>query len=179
MSDIINQAIPSIPDWPVPGVIYRDITGLLTNPKAFKLSVDLIADFMLQSGVEYIVAPDARGFIWSAAVAYKLGLPIHMVRKPGKLPPPVITQDYEYEYASGSLQMKANVDIGSKTKIGIVDDVNATAGTALAIAQLLSRLGAETKNISYACVVDLPFLGGRDRITDVGMKFFRTTEYNG
>ena len=179
MTDSIKQAIPNVPDWPVPGVIYRDITGLVSNPKAFKLSVDMISNFMLQSGVECIVAPDARGFIWASAVAYNLGLPIHLVRKPGKLPPPTIGYEFDYEYDSTSLHIKATADINEKTKVGIIDDINATAGTALAITELLKHFGTTAENISYACVADLPYLGGSDQLRKLGINFFATTEYHG
>lgn len=178
MTDLIKQSIPNISDWPIQGVVYRDITGLVSNPGAFKLSIDMIAEFMLNSGVDCIVAPDARGFIWSAAVAYKLGLPMHLVRKPGKLPPETYSYEFEYEYAKTSLHIKTNAEINEKTKVGIIDDVNATGGTAMAIAQLLKQFGTTSENISYACVVDLPFLGGSRLLTEQGIKFFASTSYN-
>ncbi len=114
----------------------------------------------------------------SSAVAYKLGLPIHLVRKPGKLPPPTHAHEFEYEYAKTSLHIKTSAAIDEKTKVGIIDDVNATGGTALAIAELLKHFGTTSANISYACVVDLPFLNGSNKLKEHGIKFFSTTSYN-
>ena len=101
-----------------------------------------------------------------------------MIRKPGKLPPPVISQSYEYEYDSGTLEIKGNTDIGVGTKIGIIDDVNATGGTALAIIQLLLRLGVEPKDIYYACVIDLNYLGGSQKIRETGVTMISLVTYD-
>ena len=101
-----------------------------------------------------------------------------MIRKPGKLPPPVISQSYDYEYASGTLEIKGNTDIGYGTKVGIIDDVNASGGTALAIIQLLIRLGVKPEDIFYACVIDLKFLGGSDKIREAGVQVISLVDYD-
>ena len=133
---------------------------------------------MAENNVNCIAAPDARGFIWGAPVAAELKLPFHMIRKPGKLPPPIISQDYEYEYASGTLEIKGDTDIGFGSKVGIIDDVNASGGTALAIIQLLIRLGVNPEDIYYACVIDLKFLGGSDKIRETGVKMISLVDYD-
>ena len=177
MSDIIKQAIPNIPDWPVPGVVYKDITGLTTNVDAFRESCHLITDFMF-GNVDCIVAADARGFIWGGVISYVLHKPLHLVRKPGKLPPPTNSFEFEYEYAKTSLHIKSNAELGPNTKVGIIDDVNATGGTAVAIVELLKSLNVSVDNIYYSCIIDLPFLGGSQRLKDLGVKFFAATTYN-
>lgn len=175
---MIKESITEIQDWPVEGVNFKDLSKVLTQPGDFRWTLDRFKMFMLINDVNCIVAPDARGFIWGAPVAAELGLPFHMVRKPGKLPPPVISQNYEYEYASGTLEIKGDIDIGAGTKVGIIDDVNATGGTALAIIQLLTRLGVDPKNIYYACVIDLKFLEGSKKIRETGVTMISLVDYD-
>lgn len=175
---MIRDSIVEIKDWPVEGVNYKDLSTVLTNPGDFRWALDRLRMFMAINEVDCIAAPDARGFIWGAPVAAELELPFHMIRKPGKLPPPVISQSYEYEYDSGTLEIKGNTDIGVGTKIGIIDDVNATGGTALAIIQLLLRLGVEPKDIYYACVIDLNYLGGSQKIRETGIQMISLVTYD-
>ena len=175
---MIKDAIVEIPDWPVEGVNFKDLSKVLTEPGDFRWTLDRFKMFMLINDVNCIVAPDARGFIWGAPVAAELNLPFHMIRKPGKLPPPVISQDYEYEYASGTLEIKGDTDICHDTVVGIIDDVNATGGTALAIIQLLTRLGVDPKNIYYACVIDLKFLEGSKKIRETGVTMISLVDYD-
>ena len=175
---MIKESITEIPDWPAEGVNFKDLSKVLTKPGDFRWTLDRFKMFMLINDVNCIVAPDARGFIWGAPVAAELELPFHMIRKPGKLPPPVISQDYEYEYASGTLEIKGDTDIGHDTVVGIIDDVNATGGTALAIIQLLIRLGVNPKNIYYACVIDLKFLEGSKKIRETGVTMISLVDYD-
>lgn len=175
---MIKESITEIPNWPVEGVNFKDLSKVLTKPGDFRWSLDRFKMFMLINEVDCIAAPDARGFIWGAPVATELGLPFHMIRKPGKLPPPVIGQDYEYEYASGRLEIKGDTDIGIGTKVGIIDDVNATGGTALAIIQLLIRLGVKPEDIYYACVIDLRFLEGSKKIREAGVTMISLVDYD-
>jgi adenine phosphoribosyltransferase len=177
MSDIIKQSIPNIPNWPIEGVVYRDITGLTTNVEGFQESIRLLTEH-LRDRVDCIVAADARGFIWGGAVANALSLPLHLVRKPNKLPPPTNSYEFEYEYAKTSLHIKSNADISADSRVGVIDDVNATGGTALAVIELLKTFKVSVDNISYCCIIDLPFLGGSQRIQNLGVNFFSTTSYN-
>lgn len=175
---MIKENITEIPDWPVEGVNFKDLSKVLTKPGDFRWTLDRFKMFMLINDVNCIVAPDARGFIWGAPVAAELNLPFHMIRKPGKLPPPVISQDYEYEYASGTLEIKGDTDIGFGSKVGIIDDVNASGGTALAIIQLLIRLGVNPEDIYYACVIDLKFLKGSEKIREAGVTMISLVDYD-
>lgn len=175
---MLKESIIEIQDWPVEGVNFKDLSNVLTKPGDFRWSLDQFKNFMAENNVDCIAAPDARGFIWGAPVAAELKLPFHMIRKPGKLPPPIISQDYEYEYASGSLEIKGNTDIGTGTKIGVIDDVNASGGTALAIIQLLTRLGVKPEDIFYACVIDLKFLSGSQKIRETGVTMISLVDYD-
>ena len=158
----LKEVITDICDFPVKGVLYRDVTSILQNPKAFRYSVERLTQYCVSQDITDIVAPDARGFLWGAPVALGLGVPLHMVRKPGKLPPPVRSQSYDYEYASGVLQIKADANLNSNSNVCIIDDVNATGGTALAITELLKTFGV--KDMCYASVIDLAFLGGSSKL---------------
>jgi adenine phosphoribosyltransferase len=174
---MIRNSITEIKDWPVEGVNFKDLNKVLTKPGDFRWTLDRFNMFMLVNDVNCIVAPDARGFIWGAPVAAETKLPFHMIRKPGKLPPPIIGQDYDYEYASGRLEIKGDTDIGHGSRVGIIDDVNATGGTALAIIQLLTRLGVNPKDIYYACVIDLAYLGGSQKIRETGVQCLSLVTY--
>jgi adenine phosphoribosyltransferase len=174
---MIKESIVEIPNWPVEGVNFKDLSKVLTKPGDFRWALDRFKMFMAVNEVECIVAPDARGFIWGAPIAAELELPFHMIRKPGKLPPPVISQSYEYEYDSGTLEIKGDTDIGEGTRVGIIDDVNATGGTALATIQLLSRIGVRPKDIFYASVIDLSYLNGSNKIRETGATVLSLVSY--
>ena len=174
---MIRDSIVEIKDWPVEGVNFKDLSTVLTKPGDFRWALDRLRMFMAINEVDCIASPDARGFIWGAPVAAELELPFHMIRKPGKLPPPVISQSYEYEYDSGTLEIKGNTDIGEGTKVGIIDDVNATGGTALATIQLLRRIGVKPEDIFYASVIDLTYLNGSDKIRETGATVLSLVSY--
>ena len=175
---MIKDSVVEIKDWPAEGVNFKDLSKVLTQPGDFRWALDRFKMFMLINEVDCITAPDARGFIWASPIAAELSLPFHMIRKPGKLPPPVISQSYEYEYASGTLEIKGDIDIGQGTKVGIIDDVNATGGTALAIIQLLIRIGVKPEDIYYACVIDLNYLGGSQKIRETGVTMISLVTYD-
>jgi adenine phosphoribosyltransferase len=174
---MIKNSIVEIPNWPVEGVNFKDLSKVLTEPDSFRWALDRLKMFMLVNEVTCIASPDARGFIWGAPIATELGIPFHMIRKPGKLPPPVISQSYEYEYDSGALEIKGDTDIGEGTKVGIIDDVNATGGTALATIQLLSRIGVRPEDIFYASVIDLTYLNGSNKIRETGATVLSLVSY--
>ena len=176
--DRIKNAIPNIPNWPIEGVIYRDITGLLQNPKAFTESCMVLSNHFARIGIDCIAAADARGFIWGGVTAASIAVPLHLIRKPGKLPPPVKTHEFIYEYASTSLSIKANANLSQRSYVGVIDDVNATGGTALAIIELLKSFGVQPENIHYASIIDLPFLGGSEKIKATGANFYSVVSYN-
>lgn len=174
----LKKDITPIPDFPVAGVQYKDVTSLLYKPAAFKTTVDAITAFAKANAITDIVAADARGFIWGSPVALNLGVPLHLVRKPGKLPPPTIEYNFEYEYASTSLHMKENAPLGKVSNVLIVDDVSATGGTALAIVELLKMFNIQPIDVCYASVIDLVFLGGTAKLTEQGVNTFSIIVYN-
>lgn len=173
----IRNLIQNVPDWPVAGVQFKDITPVLADPDAFKFTVDSIVEFAKQQLITDIVAPDARGFIWAAPVALALGVPLHIVRKPGKLPPPTVGYEYQYEYASGSLHMKQDAALAELNNVLVIDDVSATGGTAMAILELLKQFKINPLDVCYACVIDLTFLGGTARLENEGIKTYSVVEY--
>ena len=173
----LKKDVTPIPDFPVAGVQYKDVTSLLHKPKAFKTTVDAITAFARANNITDVVAADARGFIWGSPVALNLGVPFHLVRKPGKLPPPTIGYEFEYEYASTSLHMKENTPLDALSNVLIVDDVSATGGTALAIVELLKKFNIHPIDVCYASVIDLVFLGGSVKLQEQGVKTFSVIEY--
>ncbi len=173
----LKKDVTNIPDFPIEGVQYKDVTSLLYKPEAFKTTVDAITAFARANNITDVVAPDARGFIWGGPVALNIGAPLHLVRKPGKLPPPTVGYKFEYEYASTSLHMKENTPLGALNNVLIIDDVNATGGTGLAIVELLKEFNIHPIDVCYACVIDLSFLGGTVRLQEQKVKTFSVIEY--
>ena len=172
----LKQIIQSVPDWPEKGVNFQDVTSLLQNPRAFQLSVRTLVNQIEDKGYTDIVAPDARGFLWGAPVALYLGLPLHLIRKPGRLPPPLRSRDYKCEYASHTLEMKSTTPLNKNSQVCIIDDVSATGGTALAIADLLYSF--DVSDVSYGCVIDLEFLGGTEKLRKQGITTYTVVEYD-
>ena len=166
-----KEYIREVPDWPTPGVNFKDISGLLADPIAYDDAIYHMAlNLVRAKHIGAIVSPDARGFLFGAPIAARLRIPFYMVRKPGKLPPPVNTINYDYEYASGSLELSDLVDFSElgNQKVAIIDDVNATGHTALAVADLVRRSGAQ--NIFYSCFIDLTFLQGFVKLNEQGIQ---------
>ena len=174
----LKKDVTPIPDFPVAGVQYKDVTSLLHKPEAFKTTVDAITAFARANNITDVVAADARGFIWGSPVALNLGVPLHLVRKPNKLPPPTVGIEFEYEYANTSLHMKENTPLSELNNVLIVDDVSATGGTALAIVELLKKFKVHPIDMSYACVIDLSFLGGTVKLRGEGVNTFSVIEYD-
>jgi adenine phosphoribosyltransferase len=172
----LKKVIRNVPDFPISGVQYKDITSVLHDPKAFQHSVDVLTAYCRSKDITDIIAPDARGFIWGSPVAYKMGLPLHLVRKEGKLPPPVNSYSYDLEYGSAVLELTSTTSFNVDSRVCIIDDVSATGGTAMAIVELLKQAGAS--NIDYACVIDLTFLGGSAKLRSAGINTHTLVEYN-
>ena len=172
----LKQVIQSVPDWPEEGINFQDVTSLLQNPQAFKQSVRTLVNQIDGKGYTDIVAPDARGFLWGAPVALYLGIPLHIVRKPNKLPPPVRSRKYKCEYASRTLEIKTTAPLNKNSQVCIIDDVSATGGTALAIAELLQTF--DVTQISYGCVIDLEFLGGTEKLRSQQIKTYSVVTYD-
>ncbi|MBI1350739.1 MAG: adenine phosphoribosyltransferase [Actinomycetales bacterium] len=158
--------VHDVPDWPEPGVLFRDLTPLMADGDAFGAAVDLMAVQLGRGRVDVIVGIEARGFPFAAALAYHLGAGFVTLRKPGKLPRDVHSESYDLEYGSTALEVHRDA-MAPGTRAVIVDDVLATGGTACAAVELVRRTGAEL--VSVAVIMDLPTLGGADRVRALGV----------
>ena len=163
----LRDAIRTIPDYPKPGVMFRDITTLLGDPRAFRVAVDRLVEAYVSAGVDKIAAIEARGFILGGAVAHQLGVGFAPVRKQGKLPWRTRRQDYQLEYGVDSVEMHEDA-LTAGEKVLIIDDLIATGGTALAAVKLIEGLGATVVGASF--VVDLPELGGMAKLRELGLR---------
>jgi len=170
----LKQTIRSIPDWPINGVVFRDLTTLMQNPEAFRESCDILYDRYKDKGLDKIVGIDARGFVFGAVLAYRLGIGFVPVRKNGKLPHKTIGQSYSLEYGEGILEMHEDA-VTPGEKVVIVDDLIATGGTAGATVKLVKHLGANL--LECAFIVELPDLKGREQIS--GCPVFSIIEFEG
>lgn len=157
----LNKYIRSIPDFPQKGILFRDITTLLNNPKALKQAIDELAGLLKGKKIDYIVAAESRGFIFGGALAYKLGCGFIPVRKPGKLPARVHRHAYSLEYGKDSLEIHRDAFSPAKT-ILILDDLLATGGTALALIKLVEKLKGKIAGIVF--LIELTDLKGRNKI---------------
>jgi adenine phosphoribosyltransferase len=159
----LKPLIREIPDFPQPGILFRDITPLLQNPNAFKFVIDRFADEYRDADLNAVVAIESRGFIFGAPLARSLGLPFVPVRKAGKLPAKHISVEYSLEYGTSQLDIHDDA-LKRGDKALIVDDLLATGGTANAAAKLVELLGAKVQAIAF--VIELAFLNGRERLRD-------------
>jgi len=157
----LQNFIRAIPDFPKAGILFRDITPLLKDPRAFAATVDLLADEFIGEDVDYVVAIEARGYVIGAPLAYKLGAGLIPVRKPGKLPYTTIKADYALEYGTNSLEVHSDA-LAQGNRVIVVDDLLATGGTASATKSLVERLGGEV--IGAGFIIELAALGGRAKL---------------
>ena len=159
----IKSAIRDVPDFPVEGIIFKDITPILEDAELFKLTIDMFMEHLKDKKIDKIAAIDARGFLFGSALAYKMGVGIALVRKKGKLPYTSIEESYELEYGTATLTMHVD-SIAKGDKVLLIDDLLATGGTAAASASLINQLGGEIVEIAF--LVELGFLNGREKLGD-------------
>jgi adenine phosphoribosyltransferase len=160
----LKTLIREIPDFPMAGILFYDITTMLKAPEGLKLSVELLTEKLAGKGIERIVAMESRGFIFGTPVALNLGAGFVPVRKPGKLPAEIVSESYSLEYGADTLEIHKDA-IEPGQKVAIIDDLLATGGTAAATVRLVKGLGAEV--VSVAFVIELCGLGGREKLGDV------------
>ena len=157
----LRDKIRQIPDFPKEGIVFRDITTLIKDKSAFKQAVDEIVSDLKDKKIDYIVGPEARGFLMGSAVAYALGVGFVPVRKKGKLPGEVIQKEYELEYGTDILEIhKDAIEKGSN--VAIVDDLLATGGTVFAVSSLLEDIGAKVASMEF--LIELTFLNPREKL---------------
>lgn len=161
---LLESRIREIPDFPKPGILFKDITPLLADPKAFTTCLDLFAERWAGEHVDAIVGIESRGFIFGAALAARMSASFVPARKPGKLPAATERMEYALEYGTDALEMHVDA-LRAGDRVVVIDDLMATGGTAAATVALCRRLGATV--IGAGFVIELAFLNGRDRLGDV------------
>jgi adenine phosphoribosyltransferase len=175
-SAYIRSHIRTVPDWPAPGVQFRDITTLLANPRVFRVLIDQFVHRYFDHRPAAVAGLDARGFIIGSVLAYELGVAFVPIRKKGKLPFQTFEETYALEYGSATVEVHTDA-VGPGERVVLVDDLIATGGTMLAGVKLLRRLGAEL--IEAAAIVDLPALGGSARLREHGVPVFSLVSFDG
>jgi len=167
----IESLIRAIPNFPIPGILFRDITPVLKDARGFKAAVDLFVDRFRHEKIDHVVAMEARGYMLGAPLAYALGTGFVPVRKPGKLPGHKYVEEYALEYGTNSLEIHSDA-VGSGDRVLVVDDLLATGGTAAATGRLLARSGATV--LGYAFLIELTALEGRAALPGAAVTSFIT-----
>lgn len=166
--DLLNETIREVPDFPKPGILFKDITPMLAHPESMEACLSLFEERCAPMGAESIVGLESRGFIFGAALAARLRLPFVPARKPGKLPADKVSVEYALEYGTDTLEMHRDAFDGKNARVLIIDDLIATGGTAWAAGELVRAVGAQV--VGYAFVIELGFLSGRARLGDAAIE---------
>ncbi|MEO7200140.1 MAG: adenine phosphoribosyltransferase [Dokdonella sp.] len=174
-SNYFKSVIRTVIDWPQHGVRFRDITPLLQDPMAFRRLIDMLVERYRDARLDAIAAIDARGFIVGAPLAYALGCSFVPVRKRGKLPSATVSESYSLEYGEASIELHTDA-FAPAARVLLVDDLIATGGSMLAAAKLVQRNGGEL--VEAAAVIDLPELGGSQRLHDAGIAAFAVCAFS-
>ena len=172
----IKNAIRTIPNFPIDGIMFRDVTTLYSNSEAMKEVIKLTYDYWRNEGLTSIVGIEARGFITGSIIANQLSLPFVPIRKKGKLPHDTLSQEYELEYGKATIEIHSDA-LNSNDKVLIVDDLIATGGTALASIELVKKLGANVNGCTF--IIDLPELKGKEKIEEIGIKVQTLCSFEG
>jgi len=178
VNDYLRNNIRTVPDWPVAGVQFRDITPLLQNPRVFRVLIDAFVHRYMSPDMrpDVVAGLDARGFILGAVVAYELNVGFVPVRKKGKLPFTTVEETYELEYGTATVELHTDA-VKPGQRVLLIDDLIATGGTMMAGMKLLEKLGAEV--IEGAAIVDLPELGGSEKLKAAGLPLFTLVNFEG
>lgn len=172
----IKNSILTIPDYPKEGILFRDITSLLENAEAFKATIDLLVEHYKGKKIDKVVGTEARGFIFAAPIALALGVGFIPVRKPHKLPRHVFKEEYQLEYGTDTLEIHTDA-INNGERVLIIDDLLATGGTVAATTKLIRKSGGIVEDAAF--VIDLPDLGGKQKLTEMGVNCFTLVEFAG
>lgn len=172
----LKAAIKAIPNYPIAGILFRDVTSLLEDSDAFALTIDLLTKRYKNQGITKVVGTEARGFIFGAPLALALGVGFVPVRKPGKLPRETYAQAYKLEYGEDVIEIHCDA-LTAQDKVLIIDDLLATGGTIEATTKLIRRLGAQVVDAGF--VISLPDLGGEKRLEAMGLIPFSLVQYDG
>jgi adenine phosphoribosyltransferase len=172
----IAGRVRTVPNWPIEGVMFRDITPLLSDKETFKILMACFVDRYRDHGLASVAGIDARGFILGAVIAHQLGVGFVPIRKKGKLPYQTLSEDYQLEYGTATIELHADA-YQSGDRVLLIDDLIATGGTMLAAARLLRRLGAEV--VEAAAIIDLPELGGSRLLKEANVELFTICAFAG
>ncbi len=172
----IKSKIRTIPDFPKEGIMFRDVTTLMKDPEGFKLTIDGLVNQYKDRDIDVIVGIEARGFVLGAAMAYNMGLGFVPIRKKGKLPGEVLSEDYQLEYGIDTIELHVDA-IEKGQKVLLVDDLLATGGTILGAISLVEQAGGEV--VESCFIVDLPDLGGSKKLAKAGYKYYCLTDFEG
>ncbi|MFN0293342.1 adenine phosphoribosyltransferase [Pedobacter helvus] len=174
VSDKIKQIIRDVPDFPKPGIIFKDITPILKNPELCNEIAEALAEQLIDVEIDVVAGIESRGFLFGLALAQQLNVPFVPIRKAGKLPYKTIQQSYDLEYGSATLEVHEDAfDVGQKVLIH--DDLLATGGTVVAASALVQKLGAEVAGYSF--LINLAFLNGKQRLKAYSDKLFSLADY--
>ncbi len=178
VNDYLNNNIRTVPDWPAAGVQFRDITPLLQDPRVFRVLIDAFVHRYMAPEMrpDVVAGLDARGFILGAVVAYELNVGFVPIRKKGKLPFTTVEETYELEYGTATVELHTDA-VKPGQKVLLIDDLIATGGTMMAGMKLLEKLGAHV--IEGAAIVDLPELGGSEKLKSAGLPLFTLVDFAG
>ena len=174
--ELIKNSIVTVPDYPKKGIMFRDVTSLLEDHKAFQATIDLFVEHFRSKGFTKIVGAEARGFIFGAPLALALKVGFVPVRKPGKLPRETASVSYTLEYGEDTLEIHKD-SINSGDRVLIIDDLLATGGTITAAIELVRGLGGQVEDVAF--VVSLPELGGEKKLRDLGINMTTLCEFEG
>ncbi|MCL1151460.1 adenine phosphoribosyltransferase [Shewanella ulleungensis] len=173
---LIKNSIKTIPDYPKPGIMFRDVTSLLESAEAYKATIAILVAHYQSKGFTKVVGTEARGFLFGAPLALELGVGFVPVRKPGKLPRETISQTYELEYGKDTLEIHTDA-INANDKVLVIDDLLATGGTIEATVKLIRQLGGEVSHAAF--VISLPEIGGEKRLQGLGIEVLSLCEFDG
>ncbi|WP_221931772.1 adenine phosphoribosyltransferase [Thalassomonas sp. M1454] len=172
----LKSVIYDVPNYPIDGIMFRDITGILEDPKAFSFCIEHLKQRYANQGITKIVGTEARGFIFGAPLALALGIGFVPVRKPGKLPRATISQSYDLEYGTDTLEIHQDA-LAKDDVVLMIDDLLATGGTIDATTQLIRSVGATVNSAAF--VIGLPDLNGHKRLEALGIDVYSMLEYEG
>ena len=178
INQYLRDHIRTVPDWPTPGVQFRDITPLLQDAKVFRVLIDAFVHRYMDTAMrpDVVAGLDARGFILGAVIAYELNVGFVPVRKKGKLPFTTVEETYELEYGSATVELHTDA-VKARDRVLLIDDLIATGGTMMAGKKLLEKLGAHV--MEGAAIVDLPELGGSEKLRAAGLSLFTLLHFEG
>lgn len=175
-ADYIKSIIKTVEDYPKPGIMFRDVTSVLEDHRAFSTSIELMLDMFKQMKFDKVAGTEARGFLFGAPLAIELGIGFVPVRKPGKLPRNTISESYELEYGMDTLEIHEDA-IKPGEKVLMIDDLLATGGTMIATANLIRRLGGIAEHAGF--VISLPDLGGEEKLNQDSITCFSICSFDG